>query len=441
MRAQILQVAMNGEEVGTLYRDGDGAMSFQYTNGWLQDPDARPISLSLSLRAQRHRGPAVFNFFQNLLPDSEAILARMQVRFQIATSHPFDLLAAIGRDCVGAIQLYSAQSQIPPVTTMTSTPLTATQIEVLLAGYQTAPLGMTDHSDFRISLAGAQEKTALLWANGHWQLPAGSTATSHILKLPIGRLEHHNIDLSESCENEWLCLQIAKAFGFETANAELTTFGTKQVLVVERFDRRWSRNGQWLMRLPQEDFCQAMGIAPALKYQADGGPGIENSMYLLLGSRLASADRERFFRTQILFWMLAAIDGHGKNFSLFIEAGSSYRMTPLYDVISAFPLFAHGGIQEKKAKMAMALEGKNRQYHFSMIQPRHFISTAERVGFSSQKVVEMMQQMADEAEHVIADVTAKLPVGFPPSISSAIFLGLKEQADKIKRVFATTQFT
>lgn len=139
--------------------------------------------------------------------------------------------------------------------------------------------------------------------------------------------------------------------------------------------------------------------------------------------------------------MLAAIDGHGKNFSLFIEAGSSYRMTPLYDVISAFSLFAHGGIQEKKAKMAMALEGKNRQSHFSMIQPRHFISTAERVGFSSQKVVEMMQQMPEQTEHVIADVTARLPSGFPGTISSAIFLGLNEQADKIKRAFTTTQFT
>jgi serine/threonine-protein kinase HipA len=141
-------------------------MSFQYANAWLHDPDERPISLSLRLRAQLHRGPAVFNFFSNLLADSEAILARMQARFQIATSHLFDPLAAIGRDGVGAIQLYPAQIQIPPVTTMTSTPLTATQIEVLLAGYQTSPLGMTDYSDYRIALAGAQEKTALLWANG-----------------------------------------------------------------------------------------------------------------------------------------------------------------------------------------------------------------------------------------------------------------------------------
>ena len=221
MRLQSLMVAMNGEEVGTLYRDGDGAMSFQYATSWLQDVDARPISLSLPLRAERHRGAAVFNFFQNLLPDSDAILTRMQTRFQVATTHPFDLLAAIGRDCVGAIQLYPANSKLPPVTSMTATPLTESQIAALLAGYQTAPLGMTEHNDFRISLAGAQEKTALLWFQGRWQQPLGSSATSHIFKLPIGRLEHHNIDLSDSCENEWLCLQIAKAFGFEAANAEL----------------------------------------------------------------------------------------------------------------------------------------------------------------------------------------------------------------------------
>ena len=433
MRLQSLMVAMNGEEIGTLYRDGDGAMSFQYATSWLKDVDARPISLSLPLRSERHRGTAVFNFFQNLLPDSDAILTRMQTRFQVATTHPFDLLAAIGRDCVGAIQLYPANSQLPPVTSMTATPLTESQIAALLAGYQTAPLGMTEHNDFRISLAGAQEKTALLWFQGRWQQPLGSSATSHIFKLPIGRLEHHNIDLSDSCENEWLCLQIAKAFGFEAANAELATFGDKKVLIVERFDRRWSQNGQWLMRLPQEDFCQAMGIAPALKYQADGGPGVADSMKLLMGSRLASADRETFFRTQILFWLLAAIDGHGKNFSLFIEAGSSYRLTPIYDVLSAFPLFASGGIQEKKAKMAMALEGKNRQYHVSMIQPRHFISTAEKIGFSVPKTIEMMQQMADATEQVITLVRANLPAGFPESISNAIFDGLNGQADKIKR--------
>lgn len=432
MRTQTLTVAMNGDVVGTLYRDGSGAMSFQYVPEWLSEPGARAISLSLPLQHSRIRGKEVFNFFSNLLPDSEAIIARMQARFHVETAHPFDLLASVGRDCVGAIQLYPPGSDIPSVMETLAEPLDDSQIETLLDGYQIAPLGMEEGADFRISLAGAQEKTALLWYQARWQRPQGSTPTSHIFKLPIGRIEQNNIDLSESCENEWLCLRIARAFGFPVANAELAVFGQKKVLVVERFDRRWSRDG-WLLRLPQEDFCQALGVAPALKYESHGGPGIADAMKLLLGSRVATQDREIFFKTQILFWMLAAIDGHGKNFSLFIEPESSFRMTPLYDVMSAFPIFETGGIPLKKAKMAMALQGKNRQYHFSMIQPRHFISTAEHVGFSPKMAFDLMQEMAARTEDVIATVTAELPADFPQQISDAIFNGLSHQAARIIR--------
>ncbi len=310
-------------------------------------------------------------------------------------------------------------------------PLDEAQIEQLLEGYQEAPLGMAEDADSRISIAGAQEKTALLWYQDRWQRPLGSTPTSHIFKLPIGKIVQNNIDLSESCENEWLCLRIAKAFGFDVANADLATFGKKKVLVVQRFDRRWSKSGEWLLRLPQEDFCQALGIAPALKYESHGGPGIADAMKLLLGSRFAAKDREQFFKSQILFWMLAAIDGHGKNFSIFIEPASSFRMTPLYDVMSAFPIFKSGGIAAQKAKMGMALQGKNRQYRFAMIQPRHFISTAAHVGFPPDTAAQLMLDMATKTEEVVATVAAELPAGFPEHISSAIFEGLSSQAAKI----------
>lgn len=432
MRTQTLTVAMNGDVVGTLYRDGSGAMSFQYAPEWLSVPGSRAISLSLPLQHSRIKGKEVFNFFSNLLPDSEAIIARMQTRFHVETAHPFDLLASVGRDCVGAIQLYPPGSEIPSVMETQAEPLDESQIEALLDGYQMAPLGMEEGADFRISLAGAQEKTALLWYQDRWQRPQGSTPTSHIFKLPIGRIEQNNIDLSESCENEWLCLCIAREFGFPVANADLAVFGQKKVLIVERFDRRWSRDG-WLMRLPQEDFCQALGVAPALKYESHGGPGIADAMKLLLGSNLATQDREMFFKSQILFWMLAAIDGHGKNFSLFIEPETSFRMAPLYDVMSAFPIFETGGIPLKKAKMAMALQGKNRQYHFAMIQPRHFISTAARVGFPEDTAYKMMQEMAARTEEVIATVAAELPADFPEQISNAIFNGLSSQAARIFR--------
>ena len=431
MKPQKLIVAMNGIEVGTLFRDGRGAMSFQYLVSWLNRPGARAISLSLPLTSKKQESTAVYNFFNNLLPDSDIIITRMQQRFQIATSHPFDLLAVIGRDCVGAIQLYPEDIHLSPINEVHAEPLDENMIAKLLAGYRTSPLGMDKTHDFRISIAGAQEKTALLWYQGKWQRPLGSTPTSHIFKLPIGMIEQNNIDLSESCENEWLCLQIAKAFGFDVATTELATFNDTKALVVERFDRRWSSNNQWLMRLPQEDMCQALGYSPALKYESHGGPGIAEIMKLLLGSRLSAKDRETFFRSQILYWLLAAIDGHAKNFSIFIEPNTSFVMTPLYDVISVYPIFKAKGIAPQKAKLAMALQGKNKQYLWSKIQPRHFQSTAQHVGFSSEQAGLLLQEMAMQTAGVIHSVGQQLPPNFPSHISDSIFEGLEKQASKI----------
>lgn len=433
MKNSKLTVAMNGTVVGTLYRSGKGAMSWQYAQSWLQTPGARVISQSLPLTPRRLEGEAVYNFFSNLLPDSQAIVARMQMRFKVATDHPFDLLASVGRDCVGAIQLYPDDTEMPAVTQIHATPLSDDDIVKLLEGYRSAPLGMTDEQDFRISIAGAQEKTALLWYQGQWQRPQGSTPTSHIFKLPIGKIEQNNIDLSESCENEWLCLQIARAFDFAVANASLATWADKTVLVVERFDRKWSRDGSWLMRLPQEDMCQALGYSPALKYESHGGPGIAEIMTLLLGSRRAMHDRDTFFRTQILYWLLGAIDGHAKNYSVFIEPDSAYVMTPLYDILSAFPILGARGISAQKAKMAMALQGKNRQYHWAQIQPRHFPATAERVGFSAARARAMMTEMASMTPEVIDRVSAQLPADFPAHIREAIFRGMERQAEKLLR--------
>lgn len=321
---------------------------------------------------------------------------------------------------------------ILPINQITAEPLEEAEIASLLMGYKLAPQGMAvETDDFRISLAGAQEKTALLWYREQWHRPQGSTPTSHIIKLPIGHLAQNNIDLSESSENEWLCLQIAKAFGFPVANAELARFGEQNTLVVERFDRRWSKDGSWLMRLPQEDFCQALGIAPALKYESDGGPGIADGMKLLLGSQQANQDRETFFRSQILFWLLAAIDGHAKNFSLFIETGSAYRMTPLYDIISAYPLMAAGSIPAKRARMAMAVTGKNRHFHWATIQPRHFESTAQKAGYSQDKAAELMADFKAGADAVLTKVSGSLPANFPAHISDPIFDGIRRQTNKL----------
>ena len=143
--------------------------------------------------------------------------------------------------------------------------------------------------------------------------------------------------MRHSVENEYLCLKIAKAYGFDVANCEIITPDGIKALAVERFDRKQSPDGSWIIRLPQEDFCQVTGTSPARKYETDGGPAVSQIMKELLGSVTPIEDRYTFMRAQVLFWLLGATDGHAKNFSVFIERENRYRLTPLYDILSAFP--------------------------------------------------------------------------------------------------------
>lgn len=427
MVANKLWISMNGLLVGELFKLKNGALQFQYADAWLSSAFARSLSLSLPLSKKVYEGDVLFNFLDNLLPDNEAIRAKMQARFHTPTIQPFDLLSAVGKDCVGAIQLSTEQDL--KIDKMEAKPLNQAEIAQLLKGYQSSPLGMQDtEDDFRISIAGAQEKTALLKMNGQWFLPKGSTPTSHILKLPIGVLAHNNLDLSQSCENEWLCMEIARAYGLPAANTEVLMFEDQKVLAVARFDRKWLGKER-LVRLPQEDMCQALGVAPALKYEADGGPNIKAIMAILRGSQQAQMDRETFFKAQILFWLLAAPDGHGKNFSLFIEANNAYRLTPLYDILSAYPFMGGASLQKQKLKLAMALQGKTRHFKWNSIVPRHFFSTAKAAGYSEKLAVEHFKEMMLKTDSVIAAIKLTIPADFPLEISAPILDGLKQKSE------------
>lgn len=218
--------------------------------------------------------------------------------------------------------------------------------------------------DFRISIAGMQEKTAFLFADDGWQLPLGATPTSHIFK-PAMREGPDGADFSDSSWNEWFCLKLCAGFGLASANAEVQHFDDKPVIVVERFDRRW-QDGV-LYRLPQEDLCQALGVPPSRKYESDGGPGILAVLEFLNQAANPRADRLTFFKAQIIFWLLAAIDGHAKNFSVFLTPGG-FNLTPMYDVMSAAP---YPELTPQKIKLAMAI-GNNRHYRVQKIVPRHF---------------------------------------------------------------------
>ena len=421
-----LFVSLNGVAVGELFKDKNGGLHFSYVDAWIENDNARPISLSLPLTSEEYSGDLVYNFFDNLLPDNDRIRKKIQSRFQVGTPHAFDLLAAIGNDCVGAIQLSSDKPE--NVKKIQYDRLTEIEVINILTSYKESPLGMINpEDDFRISLAGAQEKTALLNIDNQWLKPVGITPTTHIIKLPIGEIPNANIDLTESCENEFICLELARAFGFDVANSTVESFGEQRALVVERFDRRFSKDKSWIMRLPQEDFCQALGYSSAQKYQADGGPDIKSCMNLLLSSSIKS-DRNTFFKTQIFFWLLAAIDGHAKNFSVFLEAGNRFRMTPLYDVLSAYPIISNKGLQRQKIKMAMSVKGKNVHWHWDTIQPRHFLSTAKHVKYDIKTAKADLEFMLDNIEHAISKVEMLIPDDFPNYIAESIFAGLRQKA-------------
>ncbi len=431
--SQSLSIWMNGLHIGRLSKSYSGAVEFRYKADWLNTAGSRPISLSMPLRHQPYSGEQVYNYFDNLLPDNREIRDRIQARFKAPSSHPFDLLSAIGMDCVGAIQILAENEAPKDVRSINGIPLTEVQIANTLKNYRSAPLGMNqeDDHDFRISLAGAQEKTALLRYNNTWYRPIGTTPTTHILKLPIGHIEHSNMDLSESCENEWLCLKLAAAFGLPVCQSEIIEFEDTKALVVERFDRRFGDN--WIMRLPQEDLCQALGISPNLKYESDDGPGINAIMKILLQSHHSKQDRETFFKSQVLFWLMAAIDGHAKNYSLFIEPEGRFRLTPLYDIMSAYPLMANRQLEPQKIKMAMALSGKNRHYHWHKILPRHFISSAKISGFSMKTAKNIIKQVLESVDEAVESVRADIPEGFPEQIANSIFNGILKQRDHFGR--------
>ncbi len=420
---------MNGILVGYLERASMQSMSFQYAQSWLDQAGTRPISLSLPLASRIYDDERTFFFFDNLLPDNPQIRARIQSRFQAISDQPFDLLKCIGKDCVGAIQL--SEDEIEDVKNISAEPIDAKKIAALLKNYRNAPLGMKGKDDdFRISIAGAQEKSAFLFHQNQWCRPSGTTPTTHIFKLPVGMTPHEQIDLSMSCENEWLCSQIANEFGLQTAPCSIEYFEDVKVLVVERFDRELSSDAKWIMRLPQEDICQALGRSANLKYQGDGGPGIKEIMNLLLDSEVASVDRDNFFRAQILFWLLAAIDGHAKNFSVFIKPGGQYQLTPLYDIMSAYPLLANKQLQEKKIKMAMALYGKNTHYTWYNTYRRHFISTAKKAQYNPKRAEELLDEMLLQLPKVVEKVSKKLQSDFPSEVSDPIFSGMLKSKER-----------
>lgn len=430
---------MNGEKVGT-WSVIQGKDQLEYEDSWLQSPQARPLSLTLPFTPgnQPHRGELVGAWFDNLLPDSLRLRERIATRFKTKGKGAFDLLAEVGRDIMGAIRLLPEGFEVEDVKNIQAQPMSDAEIAKLLritASMQPWQDDEQHPDDFRISLAGAQEKTALFKLNGQWMRPLGSTPTTHILKLPLGLVGNMQMDMATSVENEWLCAQVIKAYGLPVADCEMAQFEDIKVLVVERFDRLWSADHSWLIRLPQEDMCQAMGYPGHMKYESDGGPGMDKILNFLNGSTNVEQDKVHFIKAQFLFWLLCASDGHAKNFSIQHQAGGRYAMSPLYDVLSVYPVIGEGAklVSPHKVKMAMAARGKSPHWKMREIQPRHWHELAKRHGIASTGPESPFEQVIEQTPRVIETVKSLLPSDFPAQVSKSILNGLEGAAKRFTK--------
>jgi serine/threonine-protein kinase HipA len=247
-QGRILNVYVGSSKVGQYARAPSSAASFRYDPDWLSSDRAFPISVSMPLSDRVWSGEAAASYFDGLLPDDRTVREKIAAREQAESAGIFDLLAVIGRDCVGALRFVPEGLHPGDPREMEYRPLTDAEIAARLVALATNPLG--------------------------------PTPTSHIFK-PAMKEGPDGADFSDTPWNEWLCLVLCRALGLETANAEVRLFDDKPVIVVERFDRTWQECV--LYRLPQEDLCQALGVPLMQKYQSNGGPGIVGVLGLLNG--------------------------------------------------------------------------------------------------------------------------------------------------------------
>jgi serine/threonine-protein kinase HipA len=427
-----LNVLINNRLVGRLEKEPGGAIEFQYDQSWLDWPPHFPISLSMPPRKATFRGEPVVAVFDNLLPDNPTVRRLVAEKTGAQGTDSYSLLEQIGRDCVGAMQFLPDGTAVDAFQPIEGEPVSDEEIEAILANLARVPLGIDTEQEFRISVAGAQEKTALLFHDGRWKRPIGTTPTTHILKPQLGEIPTPwgMIDLSNSVENEHYCLKLLEGFGLPIAQTEIVTFGARRVLVVERFDRQWRGNDR-LLRLPQEDCCQALSIPSSRKYQNQQGPSAVDIMTLLKGSDEPLKDQAAFFKSQIIFWLIGATDGHGKNFSVFLRPGGRFELTPFYDVLSAQPAFDAKRIPHNKYKLAMSV-GASRHYKILDVHGRHFVETAKEAGLGPTIIKQVLEEVFRDALPAAERALGLMPEGFHADIHTSVVNAMTGRLDRLQ---------
>jgi serine/threonine-protein kinase HipA len=419
-----LVALLGGTEVGRVQRDKRGRLTFVYDQAWRDTPDAYPLSLSMPLAAQEHGPTAIEAFLWGLLPDNELVLQRWAQKFQVSARNVFALISHVGEDCAGAAQ-FVPSDRLEAVQSGSQDQVEWLDERNIAERMQTL---REDHAAWRLprdtgqfSLAGAQPKTALLLKKGRWGIPSGRIPTTHILKPPTGQFDGH-------AENEHVCLALARALGLPAATSQVIRFENEIAIVVERYDRQ--RSGNYILRVHQEDVCQALAVMPTQKYQNEGGPGVSDVIELLrTHSSGRDEDIDSFVGAVGFNWLIAGPDAHAKNYSLLITGGPRVRLAPLYDLASILP---YDQIDLRKVKLAMKLGGEYRLHQIGM---RQWQKLAQEIRVDADEVTDRLRTMAEQLPDAISQDTARArKEGLDQAIVDRLASRLTERAKECQRL-------
>ena len=370
---QTLDVYLQNTLVGTLEQATNGDLTFTYNADYF-DTASHGISLALPLETAIHTGDTVRAFFSGLLPD-DTVRKRLAKSLGISETNPFALLEAVGGDCAGAVALYP-HGKKPPTILDDVEILDDKRLGEVLEQMKRTPM-LAGDAGYRLSLAGAQDKLAVGFREGCVALIKGGAPTTHILKPVIENLK-------DSAHNELFCMRLAKMMGLDVPEASLHFVDDTPYYLVERYDRHIADDGT-ITRIHQEDFCQALGLAPEIKYEREGGPNIAACLQVIANHVARPAADQIKLLDRVLFnYLIGNNDAHGKNFSLLYK-GNKPELAPAYDLLSTA---VYPNLDEK---MAMKIGG---QYKPINVFSRHFLKLVHKTKTAQLTMDEQMEKMA-----------------------------------------------
>jgi len=383
-----LTVYLYNEPVGTLEQDASGLLQFKYIPAWLERRDAHPLSRMLPLSPDTYQNKSVRPFFAGILPEEGPRQTICQI-LGISAGNDFAMLERIGGECAGAVSLLP-EGQEPLQTEPRKRVLEQEELISIIQALPRRPL-MAGEEGIRLSLAGAQNKLPVVIEGETIALPLGNTPSTHIIKPEPGHFPG-------LVANEAFCMQLAQRIGLSAADAKARIIGGTPCIVVTRYDRTTTSSG--VIRLHQEDFCQALGRPPERKYQQEGGPTVKECVALLREwSTTPVLDILGFIDALIFNLLIGNADAHGKNYAM-IYADRTRRLAPLYDLVStiAWP--------DLSTRLAMGIgHGKN----INDLNLAHFKRMAEECGLGWPMVRERIRDLAARTFQAIDTIEVPLP--------------------------------